>query len=215
MPNGTAPSGFNAITQGPIANKDGTASTGMLQLLRDWNTRLTNGLNLVGQLIGIINAATIVQGRSEGIGTTLRNISTGGAIVTDNLTDGTGSPLAGGTTAHQALTASGPAPNEALIFNGTDWQPGQVAYDDLTGAPTPAQNTPRAAHEWLDSFNDASGVFGQSQPEFADISGQLASSQLPVAGVSATVTLAQLTTGGTQGSLTITNGIITAVVNPT
>jgi len=47
------------------------------------------------------------------------------------------------------------------------------------------------------------------------ISSQLSTGQLPPSGFSGTVPLAKITVGGTDGSLTATNGLITAVVNPT
>jgi hypothetical protein len=40
-------------------------------------------------------------------------------------------------------------------------------------------DTPVVLHEWLDSYDDATGVFTQSQPDFADISGTVDPSQLP------------------------------------
>jgi hypothetical protein len=46
-------------------------------------------------------------------------------------------------------------------------------------------------------------------PAIAAIQAQLAG------GVSGTITLAALTVGGTSGSITVTNGVITAFVNPT
>lgn len=45
--------------------------------------------------------------------------------------------------------------------------------------PVPPQNTPAVTHEWLNSYNSTTGVFGQSQPAFTDISGTVAPSQLP------------------------------------
>ena len=50
---------------------------------------------------------------------------------------------------------------------------------------------------------------------FTQISGKLTVGQLPTVGVSGTVSLAPLTVGGTNGSLTITNGLVTNIVDPT
>jgi hypothetical protein len=70
--------------------------------------------------------------------------------------------------------------------------------------------TSGVAHEWLASYNAATGVFTLSQPAFSDISGTLASSQLPSSGLTATIVTAKLTTGGAEGSQTYTNGLLTA-----
>jgi hypothetical protein len=40
-----------------------------------------------------------------------------------------------------------------------------------TAILVPPQNTPAVAHEWLNSYNAATGAFGQTQPAYSDISG--------------------------------------------
>jgi hypothetical protein len=90
----------------------------------------------------------------------------------------------------------------AIFFDGTNF------YCGATGVMP--RNTPAVTHQWLNSYNAATGAFGQTQPAFADISGNLTTGQLPTAGISGTFTLASLTVGGTQGSITVTNGLITA-----
>lgn len=99
------------------------------------------------------------------------------------------------------------------------------------------------AHEWLSSYDATTAAFTLSQPGFTDLSGQIApSTQMPASGVTAgsytpssitvdaeglvttasngptgvsgTVMLAPLTPSGSQGSLTVTDGIITAITNP-
>jgi hypothetical protein len=86
------------------------------------------------------------------------------------------------------------------------------------------------AHEWLNSYDAATGAFTLTQPAFTDISGtatagqvpalsalsgQITESQLPAAGLSVTITTAQLTPTGAQGSQTFVNGILTAQVPAT
>lgn len=94
-----------------------------------------------------------------------------------------------------------------------------VAYDGSNWWAEPTvivpANTPAIAHEWLNSYNAATGAFTQTQPAFTDISGTLSAAQLPAAGISITVTTAALTTLGVQGSMTFVDGILTAQVQAT
>lgn len=94
-----------------------------------------------------------------------------------------------------------------VVFDGTNW-----FTSALLVIP---QNTAGAAHQWIASYNSATGVFTLSQPTFADISGNLTLGQLPTVGITVVVTTAALTTLGTQGSQTFQNGILTAQVQAT
>jgi hypothetical protein len=103
------------------------------------------------------------------------------------------------------LAASMPIPQNAaafIVYDGTNFT--------AVLAPISPANTPEVASEWLNSYNSATGVFGQSQPAFTDIAGQITEAQLPSAGLTVTIVTAQLTPTGSQGSMTFTNGIITA-----
>ena len=86
-------------------------------------------------------------------------------------------------------------------------------------------NTSGVAHEWLASYNAATGVFTLSQPSFGDISGtataaqvpalsaltgNITTSQLPTGLFSGTITTAKLTVGGTNGSMTFVNGSLSS-----
>ena len=93
------------------------------------------------------------------------------------------------------------------VFDGTNW----LTSDLLVLA----QTFTAVAHEWLKSYDAATGLFTATQPDFTDISGNLTTSQLPVSGLSVTITTAALTTLGTQGSQTFVNGILTAQVQAT
>ena len=58
-----------------------------------------------------------------------------------------------------------------------------ISLNLTTGAisvKVPPLDTPAVAHEWLDSYDAATGSFGQSQPEFADILGIASYGQIPV-----------------------------------
>jgi hypothetical protein len=123
---------------------------------------------------------------------------------TDHIADGTGSPLAGGKVAYTALVTSGPAAGQILVFDGAHWQPHAKA---TTKAPLP--------HEWIDGYDDATGVFSASQPAFSDMIGAITSAQMPVGGYTGTIVTAALTVGGTQGSMTFDSGQLVAQVPAT
>lgn len=116
-----------------------------------------------------------------------------------------------------------------VAFDGTNWWA-------LTMPVVPVGNA-GTAHEWIASYNAATGAFTLSQPDYSDLTGtpQLANTIAPVAGeyltgydattgnfsastspgISATITTAALTPTGTQGSMTFVGGILTAQVQAT
>ena len=89
-----------------------------------------------------------------------------------------------------------------VFFDGTNWWAAAV--------PIVPVNTPGVTHQWLASYNAATGAFALSQPAFTDISGQITTSQLPSSGLTTTIVTAKLTGGGANGSMTFTSGILTA-----
>lgn len=182
---------------------------------------VNNGLDQQGNVIGgvgpgtIISAQAKVEGHTETIGITLQNIDTNGEIMgpgidfvrpylnknTNNIADGTGNPLAGGKTAYSALVASAPSAGQLLAYSGSAWAP--------QNPPVLAGNTPAVAHQWLNGYNNVTGVFTLAQPSYSDLTGT-------PTGASGTITIPAITAGtGTQGSITVVNGIITAFTNPT
>ncbi len=122
-------------SRAPIVDKDGNPSRDYLKKMQEWDQKLASALTLLGQ----INASAVIQGRTEGIGTTVTNLNVTGQLktadniaadgvtfgrvvvsaltsgqpdlgkpgvigkTTDNLADGTGSPLTGGKRAAVAL----------------------------------------------------------------------------------------------------------------
>lgn len=102
---------FGAIRV-PIVDKNGNPTRDLLKKLQEYDAKLQSTLTILGQL----SKTTVIQGRTEGIGTTVQNMTATGQLnnftnvaagrITDNLTDGTGSPLTGGTRAFQAINSS-------------------------------------------------------------------------------------------------------------
>jgi len=76
-----------------------------LKWLQNLQIKTADALTLIGQ----IAASAVIQGRTEGIGTTVGNLtSTGELNTTDSIAaDGTGSPLAGGVRAFIGMESSG------------------------------------------------------------------------------------------------------------
>ena len=207
----------------------GQMSWAWLKWFQNITQAVNSGLTLLGQFIGELSQSTQISGRAGTVGSITQNIDAAGVIEgpgvdfarpyvnknTDNIADGIGNPLQGGKTAFQALITSGPSAGKALIFNGVAWVPAQVTYGDIGGTPTLPANEPAVSNQWINSYDASTGLFTRAQPAFSNISSQLSTGQLPPSGFSGTVPLAKITVGGTDGSLTATNGLITAVVNPT
>lgn len=122
-----------------------------------------------------------------------------------------------------------------IFFDGTNWFVGATAVHPV--------NTPAVLHEWLASYNAATGVFGLSAPAFTDISGIATVAQggtgtatpalvagtnvtitgsfpnqtinASTTGFSGTIVTAKLTVGGSNGSMTFLNGLLTSQVAAT
>ena len=203
------PASTFAASRIPIVDSDGLAVPFFTKVLQDWDTKLRNGLNTIGQITQDIPITTKVAGRTEGIGTTLHNLDASGVMLaagidfsrayvnknTDNIADATGNPLAGGKAAYKALVAFPPTPVTSQWVRGLAagvFVLGQPAFSDVTGIVTPAQ-----------------------VQALSSLSGQIAMGQLPSAGISAVVNTAKLTVGGANGTMTFTNGVLTAQVQAT
>lgn len=176
------PSSTFVASRAPIADTNGFATRGFLQLLILWDTILRNAFNQTGQIIISEIPDVPITGRTEPIGTTLQYIDSGGMILgpgidfarpyinkdTNHIADGTGSPLAGGKVAYAAFVASGPVAGQTIEYNGTDWLPVAIA---VTKAGVTSQ--------WVRSYDAATGTFSASQPNFTDILGTATPGQLP------------------------------------
>lgn len=95
---------LGATARTPIVEKDGTATRAFLKVLQDFDTRVNNATNAQGEITSTAAPDNFITS-------------------TDQITDGTGSPLAGGKKAYTVLVASTPALHDVLEWNGTDWVP--------------------------------------------------------------------------------------------
>ena len=168
---------------GQIINRDGTATFAFLKWMQNIGTTVNLTFDSEGQFQGDIGDQATIDGR-ETLASIVENISTDGVVQgpgidfalpylnkdTDHIADGTGSPLEGGKEAYVALIASAPIAGQTIRFNGSDWLP--VAIAVTKGS---------AAHQWLRSYDEATGTFTASQPAFSDVSGVATKAQLPSA----------------------------------
>lgn len=88
MSTGGSPlAGGPSLINAPIVDpKTGTPTFQFVKWFQDASQRLQNGLNQLGQLIGIISADTKISGRSGTIGTALQNLSGAGELNATALT---------------------------------------------------------------------------------------------------------------------------------
>lgn len=109
-------------------------------------------------------------------------------------------------------------------FTGIDWKASEILI--------PPQTFNAVLHEWINSYDAATGLFAATRPDYSDLTGTPtlpatiapvtgeyltgynagtgAFSQSTPAGISVTITMAALTVGGTQGSQTFVGGLLTA-----
>lgn len=193
-------------SRSPIVSQDGNATFPFIKILQDWDTRISNGLSPTGGITGDIQPTVHISGRGE-IGTILQFIDDGGQVLagginfardyinkdTDHIADGIGSPLAGGKVAFEALVDSNPTAGQTIRYDGTEWQ-----------AVAIAESQPVTAHEWIDSYDDATGTFTASQPTVADVVGAAPLASPTFTGTVTTPALAD--TGLTSGHLVAAGG---------
>lgn len=192
------PASTFVASRAPIADKNGMPTWSFLKILQEWDTKLTNGLNQIGQLIGEINANTVITGRTEGIGTTVGNVTPTGVMSAPGLVAATDTEqgaviLPTGTVGNTLGTAS--------TANVGDFDPTGAAASAQTAAEAHADAVAAAAQAAAEAFASNAGNISE---------GNLNIGQLPVEGISAVIVTAALTVGGTQGSMTFTNGVLTA-----
>jgi len=217
---------------GPIVDKNGTATFPMIKWMQGIGNTVNVTFDADGSYQGPIGAQATIAGRST-LASIVNSIDTGGVVTgpgidfarayvnkdTDHIADGVGFPLAGGKAAYLALVAPAASSGQTIRFDGANWL--HVAIAVARAA---------VSHQWLRSYDDATGTFTSSQPAFSDISGAASPSQvpalsllggritigqLPSSGINITITTAALTPGGTNGSMTFQNGLLVAQVQAT
>lgn len=140
--------------------------------------------------------------------TTVVKTFSGGSSGSSSLTGIT--QLTGDVTAGPA---SGSTPSSVIRINGgsvpvSQSYIGTNASGQLISAVAPV-NTPAVPHEWIDSYDSATGVFTQTQPTFGDVSGIATWAQLPnppYVAVTSTyaILLTDYTVECTSGTFTVT-----------
>lgn len=203
---------FTAIRT-PIADpQTGDVRWEWVKKFQEWELKLQNGLDLIGQFIGTLGPQVQIAGRTGTISTALQNISGAGVLAATAISGTLGSahlptPTIGGIGGVQA---NNPVPHQWVNSIDTAGVPvlSQPGYGDIAGTPTLPATAAPVLHEWVNGYDAVTGLFSQAQPAYSDISGT-------PTGVTGTVTLAALTGPGTQGSITFANGIATGFVQPT
>jgi hypothetical protein len=189
------------------------ATWSFMKILQGWDTKLTNGLNQIGQLVGEINAAVKIQGRTEGIGTTVGEINSEGVVTPPGMTAATvgsqGAVVMPLGATNNGLGTAALADADAFDPSGAADTAQANAESFATGA---ANNAESAANTYTNSAAANALALAQSfSSNAANItSGNLALGRMPSAGLSATIVTAKLTVGGANGSMTFTNGLLTA-----
>lgn len=187
-------------SRAPIADKDGMATWSFIKILQDWDTKLRNGLNSIGQITQDIPTATKILGRVA-IGTILQFISDGGVVQPNGIVSATDAAQG---AVQLPVGSVGNTLGSAAMRPTTAFDPSGAAAAAQSAAETFASAAAAAAQGNAESFaSNASNL----------ASGTVAIGLLP--GISVTITTAKLTVGGTNGSMTFTNGILTGQVQAT
>jgi len=190
----------NTTPNGPIVEKDGRATFAFLKWMQGVGSTVNGAFDQNGDYQGDIGTRATINGRAT-LASIVQFISTGGVVQadgidfalpylnkdTDHITDGFGSPLAGGKAAFTALIQSPPAVTPHKWVKGLVgglFELDQPAFSDLSGSAAAAQI-----------------------PNLDALNGQITEAQLPSAGLTVTITTFGPTT---NGSMTFTNGLLTA-----
>jgi hypothetical protein len=123
---------LGGVLRAPLVNNKGNASWALTKWMQSVEQRTALALTLLGQ----IASSTVVQGRTEGIGTTLQNISSTGTGSLDNfVTDGpvTYSRVLGSAlTSHQVDLSQAGVINKTLTYVADDPSGGRNAWSTTT-----------------------------------------------------------------------------------
>lgn len=205
------PASTLAVIRAPIVNSDGTASRDFTKKLQEWESKLSYTINQLGQ----ITPNTQVQGRTDGIGTTLQNIDSTGIVtasgvdfarnytnkVLDNIADGT----AYARVVITALTANKVDFAKSGVINkttdnltdgiGNPLAGGKTAYAAMVAsAPTSGQTLRFNGTNWLPVAiaQTAASTAHQWLNSYNATTGAFTQSQPAFADISGTATASQV-----------------------
>ena len=182
------PASTFAASRTPIVDKDGTANRFFVKVLQDWDTKLSNGLNQIGQITQSIPQATAIVGRVA-IGLILQFIGDDGVVLPAGL------PAATPANQGAVILPAGALNNtlgSASVQPSTAFDPAGSATAAQTAAQTFATGAANTAQANAQAFATAA-VTAAFAP-----------------GMNVTITTAKLTVGGANGSMTFSSGLLTA-----
>jgi len=193
-----------------LVDERGYATWDGLKFLQGLAQAVNNALNILGQFNGVIGPDATVAGHVGTLQGNIQNLTSSGLLAATALTGivaPTQLPAALDTTQGAVVLPTGAPSNvlgSAAFTDSTDY--------DVSGAAATAQSN-------AETFATAGDTATLGAAEaFAANASNLSSGTVPnarLSGISGTVHLGPYTVGGTQGSLTLTNGLITAFVDPT
>jgi len=193
-----------------LVDEQGYATWEFLKFQQGLAQAVNNALNILGQFDGVIDPDATVAGHAGTLLANIQNLNASGLLAATALT---------GVVAPGQLPAADPIAQGAVVLpvGAPSNVLGTAAFTDSTdydvsGAAATAQSN-------AETFATASDTAVLATAEaFSSNASNLSSGTVPsarLAGITHVVPLGPLTVGGTTGSLSVTNGSITAAVDPT
>ena len=184
-------------TTAKMMDPQGNLTWAWFKYFIDTTQALNNALNILGQFNGIIGDGATVLGHSGTLASNIQHLTASGQFIASQLT---------GVVQPAQLPPADPSLQGAVLLP----------------AGAPSNTLGSAAIEDASAFDpagSAAAAQAASDPLGSAAAAQTASEAYTdskfASGVSGTVHLGPYTVGGTQGSLTLTNGLVTAFVDPT
>ncbi len=143
--------------RGPIVDKSGMANRDFVKLMQEWSIQLANAITLIGEL----KASTVIEGRTEGIGTTVGNIDSVGDFDADAVIDG----AVNGITNFNQRTGGGRGFN-ALDTNNRLADSFRNTAVNVSVAPTGAANLSNDGAATLVTVGAETKQFGAGQVSY-------------------------------------------------